>query len=245
MKLSSVLTNLIKNSLKFTKSGYLEFGCQLEDDIIYFYVKDTGKGIPENRIPYIFDRFVQADFSFSKDYEGSGLGLSISKAYVEMMGGKITVESEVGKGSIFSFSIPYNPIKSAIEVPSLEETRENIYLGKKILIAEDDDISYIYTSTILNHQGNQLERAYNGEEAVEMCRNNDFSAILMDIKMPLMDGYQATQLIREFNQDIPIIALTAFAFSDDREKALAQGCTDYLSKPVKKEHLVGVLEKYC
>lgn len=245
MKLSSVLTNLIKNSLKFTKTGYLEFGCQLNDDILYFYVKDTGKGIPENRIPYIFDRFVQADIGFSKEYEGSGLGLSISKAYVEMMGGKISVESEVGKGSIFSFSIPYNPSKKAPSHNSFDYKLGNVASGeRKILIAEDDDISYLYTSTILNAHKHELTRAFNGEEALELCRNNDYSAILMDIKMPVMDGYEATRLIREFNTTVPIIALTAFAFSDDREKAISNGCTDYLSKPVRKEVLINIIDKY-
>jgi len=245
-KLSSVLINLIKNALKFTRKGSITFGAYLHKNEIEFVVRDTGKGIPAGRLNSIFDRFVQADVSISRDYEGTGLGLSIAKAYVEMMGGSITVDSKVGEGTTFTFKVPRTittnkePASPGI-FPDLTASLHD----KTILIAEDDEISYIYINRLLAPYKIKLLRAYNGREAVDLFKtSSSISLVLMDIKMPVMDGYQAVREIRETDTGTPVIALTAFAFSDDREKALAAGCNDYLSKPVKKEQLIDMLRKY-
>lgn len=245
-KLSSVIINLVKNALKFTRKGSIMFGAKLRQNEIEFFVTDTGKGIPQERLSSIFERFVQADVSIARDYEGSGLGLSIAKAYIEMMGGKISVISEVDHGSTFTFTIPL------VHVPNLYINVENTIVDsfsslddKTILVAEDDEISFIYLNRMLNVYKLNLLRAYNGHEAVQMSEQHpEISLILMDIKMPIMDGYQATRKIRETQPLLPIIALTAFAFSDDKEKAIAAGCTDYLSKPVKKENLLEIIRRY-
>ena len=201
---------------------------------LVFYVKDTGIGIPQSRQKAIFDRFVQADISDARAFEGAGLGLSISKAYLEMLGGKIWVESDAGVGSTFYFSIPYQPKLQLSKVAYITET-----IGKheindlKILVAEDDEASAMLISMAMKSFSKQVLRVRNGLAVVESCRNNpDIDLVLMDIKMPGMDGYEATSKIREFNKNVFIIAQTAFGLSDDRDKALAAGCNDYISKPL-------------
>ena len=201
---------------------------------LVFYVKDTGIGIPQSRQKAIFDRFVQADISDARAFEGAGLGLSISKAYLEMLGGKIWVESDAGVGSTFYFSIPYQPKLQLSKVADITET-----IGKheindlKILVAEDDEASAMLISMAMKSFSKQVLRVRNGLAVVESCRNNpDIDLVLMDIKMPGMDGYEATSKIREFNKNVFIIAQTAFGLSDDRDKALAAGCNDYISKPL-------------
>jgi PAS domain S-box-containing protein len=246
-KLESILINLIKNALKFTKTGEIEIGVTINNNnnMLEFTVTDTGIGIPHDRLHIIFERFVQAEVSIARDYEGSGLGLSIAKAFVEMMNGDISVVSTAGKGSVFSFRIPAKQVHY--------DENENITIHKKgkikskikILVAEDDAISYIYLRTMLSKYGIEIIHASNGAEAIELCiANPDISLVLMDMKMPLLDGYQATTKILELRKGLPIVALTAFALSDDREKALACGCIDYVSKPVKKELLIEVIKKH-
>lgn len=245
-KLTSIFLNLIKNALKFTNEGFIEFGNNFENGEFSFYVKDSGMGIPADKLDIIFDRFVQADLAITRPYEGSGLGLSISKAYVEMLGGKIEIDSELGKGTTIRFTINYNPVKQmdqhAIPNNSSSEItkKENV-----ILIAEDDDASFSYLNILLSKTDFVIERARNGKEALDMCRTNpNIILVLMDLKMPKMDGYEATRQIRLFNQQIPIIAQTAFALIGDREKALESGCTEYISKPVKRDDLFGLINKF-
>jgi len=210
-----------------------------------FYVKDTGIGIPKNRQHAIFDRFVQADIEDKDAMEGAGLGLSICKAYVEMLGGKIWVESELGAGSQFYFTIPYNPIQQ--EKPkfydgSLKEKIESKIKGLKILIVEDEDFSNLYLSIILKNISKEILFANNGKQAVEICLNNpELDLILMDIKMPVLDGNIAMQKIREFNKDVKIIVQTAHAFKAEREKAFDSGCDDYITKPINKEELLKII----
>ncbi len=243
-KLENILINLIRNAIKFTETGSVEIGYDIVIDKLRFYVKDTGKGIPQDRQKAIFDRFVQADMGLSRGYEGTGLGLSICKAYVEILGGKIWLESEVNKGSIFYFTINYNPVN--LPVYKKESGSQNSKPGKiKALVAEDDEISFDLIDTILQNEQIATIRAYNGHEAVEMFKSNsDISIIFMDIKMPVMDGLDATKEIRKYNNKIPIIAQTAFALSGDREKALDAGCNDYLSKPIKRQDLVRIIEEF-
>ncbi len=247
-KFIAILTNLIKNSIKYSHEGSIDFGYNKKGDFLEFYVKDNGIGIPKDRQLAIFERFVQADIEDVKVYEGSGLGLSISHSYVEMLGGKIWVESIDGQGSEFYFTIPHNtPDKETkeSEIVSLEEKVENITKKLKILIAEDEDISDKYLSIILDSINPTLLHATNGKDTIELCRNTkDIDLILMDIKMPIIGGYEATKEIRKFNKDVIIIAQTAYSLPGDNKKAIQAGCNDYISKPINKELLLGLIEKY-
>jgi PAS domain S-box-containing protein len=251
-KLDSVLINLIKNAIKFTEKGEIEFGYEVVGDDLKFFVKDTGIGINKESIELIFGRFIQSETSQTKALEGSGIGLSICKAYVELMGGKIHVKSEENKGSHFYFTIPIyseEAHKLAVHDDILETEQSNIILSQsdklKILIAEDDEVSSMYLNTILETIDCEIIECGNGRKAVELCKSiPDIDLILMDIQMPLMNGYEATQLIREFNKDVYIIAQTAYALGGDREKALNAGCNDYIPKPIDKTLLLNLIGTY-
>ncbi|MBC8321677.1 MAG: PAS domain S-box protein [Bacteroidetes bacterium] len=245
-KLDSILTNLIKNAIKYSHKGGIEFGYVLKTDCepseLEFFVKDTGIGIPKNRQDAIFDLFVQSDIEDKDVYEGNGLGLSISKAYVEILGGKIWVESEVGVGSQFYFTIPYITDKKEITESKEEkvEVKPKHQVKKlKILIAEDEEISDTLLTLVLKDVSNEILHAQTGLETIEIIRNNpNIDLILMDIKMPIVSGYEATRQIRKFNKDVKIIAQTAYALSGDHEKALEAGCDDYITKPIDNELLM-------
>jgi len=245
-KLFSILTNLVKNAIKYTNEGSIEFGYVLKDQNLEFYVKDTGIGIASEWHEKIFQRFIQADIANKNAYQGAGLGLSITKAYVEMLEGKIWIESEPGKGSVFYFTIPYQPVK--IENASgkkLPEDEVMVSRKLKLLIAEDDPASEMFLSISLKTIAEEILLAKTGKEAVEISRNNpDIDLILMDIQLPEMDGYEASRQIREFNKKVIIIAETAYGFPSDRDNALAAGCNDYISKPINKENLMELIGKY-
>lgn len=247
-KLYAILTNLIKNSIKYTREGSIEFGYQVKDSFVEFFVKDTGIGIPDDRQEAIFERFVQADLGRARAYEGAGLGLSITKAYVEMLGGEIRVESKEGKGSQFYFTIPYNTVmkEKAESKESPAEMKSELKLKKlKILIAEDDETADLHLSIILKCLEREIFHARTGTDAVEFCRNNpDIDLVLMDIKMSGIDGHEAVRQIREFNKEVVIIAQTAYALEGDREQALEAGCNDYIAKPIKKDVLLAMVESY-
>jgi PAS domain S-box-containing protein len=246
-KLDVIFKSLIRNAITFTNEGFIEIGNSLQDGQIVFYVKDTGAGIPEHRKEAIFKRFVQADLSINRPNEGAGLGLSIAKAYVEMMGGSIWVESTEGKGSTFFFSLPYTAVKEAAPVArKLFSDIESLPQGYKILIAEDDEISFKYLECIFNRKDLVLIHATNGEDAVKAVKEHpDISIILMDIRMPVMNGIEATKRIREFNHEVPIIAQTAYALDGDRENALSSGCNEYISKPINRNKLLGMIHQFC
>lgn len=251
-KVYAILTNLVKNSIKYTEKGSIEFGytmieSALEQPILQFYVKDTGIGISKERNQAIFERFIQADISDAKAKQGAGLGLSITKAYVEMLGGTIWVESNEGMGSTFYFTLPYNPEKKEhSEIQESENSNiifQNIKL--KILIAEDDEVSELLLGETVKLFSKEILKARTGVEAVEACKKDpEIDLVLMDIRMPELGGYGATRKIREFNKKVIIIAQTAFGLSGDREKAIAAGCDDYISKPICKEELLVLLSKY-
>lgn len=246
-KLESILTNLVKNALKFTSQGTIKLGNYLENGSLVFYVKDTGCGIPPNKIETIFERFMQVETGLARSHEGSGLGLTIAKGYVNILGGNIWLQSEVGKGSTFYFSIPYK-LSSVENYPFPEEEKEipDQYVKENtILIAEDDDLSYQYLEVILKQKNIRLFRAKNGLEAIQLLKQNpDISLILMDIKMPEMDGLEATREIRKFNKKIPVIAQTAYALSGDKENSIQAGCTGYLTKPIQTTELFSILDNY-
>ncbi|MGG7036491.1 MAG: PAS domain S-box protein [Flavobacterium sp.] len=253
-KIGNILTNLIKNAIKFTHKGGIEFGYCLKingdsesDKALEFYVKDTGTGIDDSQIDIVFERFRQTNESISRNHEGAGLGLAITKSFVEMLGGEIWVESQLGKGSTFYFTLPYNHNDIKTEIAPVNETvtEINTITNLKVLIAEDDEISAKLLNLSVKNISNTILRARNGEEAVELAQNNpDIDLILMDIQMPKMDGYQAAATIRQFNPDVIIVAQSAFAFSEDVEKALNAGCTSHISKPVKKAELLKLANKY-
>ena len=235
-KIYAIFTNLVKNAIKFTNSGFIELGYEKKGNFLEFFVRDTGVGIKPEQQGIIFERFRQANESLSRHFEGAGLGLAISKAYVEILGGKIRVESEFGKGSTFHFSIPYHPQRLvlthlATQNPDIIEILPVDSL--KILVAEDDIVSNLFLTKLIRSFAKEIFLVKTGVEAVITCRNTpDLDLILMDIQMPEMDGYEATREIRKFNQKVIIIAQTALGLKGEREKALAAGCNDYLSKPI-------------
>jgi len=255
-KLYSILMNLVKNAIKYTEKGSIEFGYDIVEtqciESLQFYVKDTGIGIRADRHTAIFERFIQADITDKMARQGAGLGLSISKAYVEMLGGKIWVESEEGIGSTFYFTLPYNIDPEEKKARGKVGQMQGEYIqinpevsGLNILIAEDDETSEMLIALNVDKFGKEILKARNGYEAVEVCRNNpDTDLILMDIQMPLMNGYEATRLIREFNKDVIIIAQTAYGLSGDREKAIEAGCNDYITKPINKSELHSLIQKH-
>ncbi|WP_321371468.1 PAS domain S-box protein [uncultured Draconibacterium sp.] len=247
-KLDSILTNLIKNAIKYTPEGTISIGCQLKKTDIEFYISDTGIGVPKHRQVAIFNRFEQADIEDKKVFEGSGLGLAIAKSYVEMLGGKIWVKSEEGKGSTFYFTLPVTnkTQEKPTHINTVASGNKNAKTkGLKIIIAEDDQMSRQYLSLLVHDFCREILEVETGNKTVELCRSNpDIDLILMDIQMPGMNGYEATQQIREFNNDVIIIAQTAFALDSDREKSIAAGCNDYISKPIDKTKLENLLHKY-
>jgi CheY-like chemotaxis protein len=243
--LDGILTNLIKNAIKFTDSGEIEVGTYLKDESIIFYVRDTGIGISKTRQEAIFERFVQADLDYKRPHEGSGLGLSIVKAYSHLMKGEVWVESEEGRGSTFYFAVPYIPVILKQEIPSDKSIRADGERIHKILIAEDDETSYKLLEKILSDEKFTIIHVWNGEEAVCVMRDDpEISMILMDLRMPLTDGLDAAKKIRQFNKTVKIIAVTVNAFSIDKEIALNSGCDDYVLKPVNKKLLTDIIEKH-
>ena len=247
-KVYAILTNLVKNAIKFTPAGSIEFGYERKDKFLEFFVKDTGPGILEEQRKFIFERFRQGSESLNRNYEGAGLGLTISKAFIEMLGGKIWVKSSEGKGSEFYFTIPYtvktNEKKRSRNTVSDEEAEYPVK-KLKILIAEDDKISSVLLGKVVRNFSKEVLIVKNGIEAVEACCDHpDIDLILMDIKMPLLDGYEATRLIRKFNTDVVIIAQSAFALTGDQDKAITAGCNDYISKPIIKARLTELINKH-
>jgi CheY-like chemotaxis protein len=247
-KILAILINLVNNAIKFTHKGFILFGYRKTGSFLEFFVKDTGVGIRQEQQEVVFERFRQGDKLITKTYEGTGLGLSISKAYVEMLGGKIWLESEFGKGSTFYFTIPYNDeMDIKPEVPNVSANKGADYKVKdlKVLIAEDDESSVSFLSLALKMYCREILIADTGVAAVEACRANpDIDLVLMDVRMPNQDGYEATRQIRKFNKEVIIVAQTAYAMTGDREMSINAGCNDYLSKPVNKDKLLALIQKY-
>ena len=243
VKLNSIITNLIKNAIKFTKKGGISFGYQVIDNTIQFIVKDTGIGIPKNRQQAIFERFVQADIADSRVYEGSGLGLAISKSYTEMLGGTIRLESAENKGTTFYINFPYNvPPKPTVPIEEMLVKPQDLPGNLTVLIAEDDPVSIELLKIILHDKSKKILIAENGKNAIEMLKQNpDIDLIMMDIKMPVMDGFEATEKIRDFNKDVKIIAQTAFAQEQDAMKAFQSGCNNYITKPINASDLFAII----
>lgn len=249
VRLRQILTNLIENGFKYTHEGYIEFGFRISKaNALIFYVKDTGIGIPENKKEKIFDRFTRVQNWEEKSHAGFGLGLSISRDLVFLLGGKIWFQSEVDKGTTFFFTIPYNTIeeggtRSHDEEGGLNNKNYN-WQSKCILVAEDDDLNYKILETVLRRNKAEIVRAKNGKKAVEIFKEKQFDLVLMDIQMPEMNGYEATREIKKLNYRLPVIAQTAFAMREERDKCIEAGCDDYIVKPINMSELQGKVSKY-
>ena len=245
-RIMQVVTNLITNAIKFTFKGEIRFGFEVRKEYIDFYVKDTGMGISEEKIKMIFERFVK----LNTFVQGTGLGLAICRVIVEKLGGEITAESKLNEGSTFRFTIPYKAGKKipesgkAMKCPESGSTGPRKVLQRRtVLVAEDVDSNFLLLKTLLGKRCNLLW-AKNGEDAVNQFKEHQPDLILMDIKMPHMDGLEATRLIRSYSKEVPIVALTAFAFESDKDRAIEAGCDDFLTKPVSQNALEKVLDKY-
>ncbi|WP_297088435.1 ABC transporter substrate binding protein [uncultured Draconibacterium sp.] len=246
-KLDSVFNNLLKNAIKYTDKGQINLQATVNNENYTFVVKDTGIGIPENRLEAIFERFVQADIADENAKEGAGLGLAITQSYVSMLGGKIKVKSKPGFGSEFTVEIPFKrpSHKKENPLPKSAENGQPIKNGKfNILIVDDDGVSVELLKVVLKPYAIRIMVGTNGPEAIEMAKNNnDIDLILMDIKMPDINGFEATRQIRAFNNSVKIIAQTAFARPEDSRKALAAGCNAFMAKPIVKEELLAQISK--
>ena len=249
-RFKQIFTNLLDNAFKFTDKGEIHFGYKriIKDnkDFLQFYVKDTGIGLSEKQHELIFQRFTKAEINKQKLYRGTGLGLSICKNLVNLLSGDIWLESELNKGSIFYFSIPYIKISQHNKTTIKQQNDDLNYnwSDKIILIAEDEDSNYRYLEALLSKTNVRLVHALNGIEAIELFQKNNIDLILMDIKMPEMDGLEATKKIREIDQEIIIIAQTACVMENDERMSLKAGCNDYISKPIRKQKLLEIINKY-
>lgn len=247
LRLQQVLTNLLANAIKFTREGYISFGYRKhEGNMLCFFVQDSGIGIPRDNHQLIFERFRQLDYSYSREFSGTGLGLAISKGLVELLGGKIWVESEPEQGSTFYFTIPYNPLSTAQQqaAKTAKTTGEFNFEGKTILIVEDDEINYRFLNIVLERTKASILHACDGEAAVNLALSNDVDLILMDIQIPLMDGYTATRLVKEQKPGLPVIAQTAHALDDEKKLCIDAGADDYVAKPINRKQLLLKISKY-
>ena len=256
-RLGQCLTNIVANAVKFTESGHVHVIVSLQETnanpFIRFDVEDTGIGIPEDKLGTIFQAFTQADGSTTRQFGGTGLGLTITRQLAELMGGKVSVSSRPGQGSVFTLIVPAGLDVNA--QPQLGEERMKEYTGLskpiptgtysgRVLIAEDALVNQKLIMAMLRKAGLEPILAENGRQAVEIATNESFDLILMDMQMPVMNGYEATEILRHKAITTPVVALTANAIKGDREKCLAAGCDDYLSKPINLDKLHEVLAKY-
>jgi PAS domain S-box-containing protein len=249
-RLKQILSNLIGNAIKFTQKGKVEFGFMKHNkDSLRFYVKDTGVGMTNEQKEKLFSRFTQADETITRQYGGSGLGLSISKGLVKLLNGDIWVDSELGIGSVFNFTIPIKYSKKDIVTIGISENQVKIeeidWCKYTVLVVEDHLVNFKILEKLLSRVGVKVMHVTDGKDAVDITlRVPEIDLILMDIQLPVMDGYEATRQIKKFRNDLPIIAQTAYAMSHDREKCIAAGCDDYLAKPMVIKEFYSTLSRY-
>jgi hypothetical protein len=251
-KLKQVIRNLVNNAIKFTDFGLIEFGAEITNEgrgtSVQFYVRDTGIGIPNDKLDVIFESFRQLDVTNKKLYGGTGLGLAITKKIVELLGGEIWVKSSQGQGSTFYFKLPYNPMlvksDSIIEKPETAILKKYRWDNKHILIVEDDEQSFLFYQSVLKKTQVNLTRASDGAEAIDHCKKQKFNLILMDIRMPKMDGYVTSEKILSIDPTAKIIAQTAYAMAGEKQRSLDAGCIDYIAKPISITGFLKVIEKY-
>jgi PAS domain S-box-containing protein len=246
LRFKQIMNNLIGNAIKFTEKGIVEFGYEIQKEVVQFFISDTGIGLPNEKLNVIFERFRQAEESTTKEYGGTGLGLTISSKLIELLGGKIWVESVLHSGSTFYFTHPLHLAKGYDSMKPFHELSEkHDWTGKNILVAEDENSNFeLVRATLLRTKANII-RAKNGKEAVDYClRNEGVDLVLMDIRMPEMNGYEATEVIKAKQPELPVVSLTAYAMADDREKSIMAGCNDYISKPIKPNELIEKISVY-
>ncbi|MEI6683197.1 MAG: PAS domain S-box protein [Bacteroidota bacterium] len=250
-RLRQILTNLIGNGLKFTDEGSVEFGYLLKtiksSPFIEFFVHDTGIGIPPEMHTIIFERFRQVDDTATRRYGGAGLGLTISRNLTQLLGGQIRLESDRGKGTTFFILLPILEKDMVIpepEIPKIAIPFVPRWADKVILVVEDEDSNFLLMDRMLKNTGAKLTWVKNGQDAVDICRTRQFDLVLMDVRMPFMDGYETTSILKKEHEHLPIIAQTAYALKGEREKSQAAGCDNYISKPINSFELLGLLEKY-
>ncbi len=249
-RLHQVFINLVNHSLKYTLDGYIELGYKNpSENKIEFFVKDTSQGIEKEDLKNIFDRFGQFSIDESSRYnEESSLGLNIAKSIVKLLGGKINFETNSDSGFIFEFTLPYEipPVQINHTIEDDEVIAEHYkWKNRVILIVEDEEVNGLFLEAVFQETGAQTLYAKNGKQAIELCKSiNKIDLILMDIKMPVMNGLKATQEIKKFNKNIPIIAQTALSSEEDRENCLLAGCNDTITKPIEVEELLQLVNKY-
>ena len=250
-RLTQVFSNLISNALKHTSKGSITYGYRLINDgqEVEFFVTDTGSGIAPEDINHIFQTYVSRD---AEQQNGYGLGLALCKIIVEKMNGHITVSSKLGEGSTFRFTLPFEGTIGGLQKNSRittnsrtirVSTKTNVQNAPLILVAEDEDSNYELVRIVLAKRY-RLLRAHNGIEAVTLCEDEHPDMILMDIRMPDMNGLDATRIIKEVNHEIPIVALSAYAFDENIREAKAAGCDEFLAKPFRVEDLLDTVGKY-
>jgi CheY-like chemotaxis protein len=247
------LTNLLDNALKFTEKGVIEFGYKKidEESKLQFFVNDTGSGIPKEKYKILFERYRQVEDTTALRSSGSGLGLTICKSIIELLDGKIWLDPDWPEGASFNFSLPAFVEKPTDSGEPFDKPHEvfqlsnYIWKDKVIVVAEDDDVNYMFLETLLHETQAQVIRAINGLQVIELVKSiNKIDMILMDIKMPEMNGYEASKKVKELNPKIPIIAQTAYSMKDDKTKTIEAGCDDYVAKPIVIETLLNKMNKY-
>jgi len=248
VRLKQVLINLLKNSLKFTETGYVKIGTFLSEKNLVFYVEDTGIGIPPEKREYVFERFRQGEETLSRRYGGIGLGLTIAKGIIEKLGGKIWIDPDFETGTRICFTLKYIPATTEALNDQIflikEENLSEKPKEKKILVVEDHDLSYEYLYEILSPYCHNILRATDGHQAIELTKIEHFDLILMDINLPHMDGNTATRLIRINDPKIPIIAQTAYVMEYEKEVIYESGANDIIAKPINPEELFSKILKY-
>jgi PAS domain S-box-containing protein len=243
-KVRQILTNFVSNAIKYTNQGTIEIGFDLCNGQVEFYVKDTGIGIPENEQKRIFETFYRSEQAITSAIGGTGLGLSISKELVGLLGGTIGLSSEPNKGSRFYFTIPQRNFKKETDSVIIQVEKSKEIKGFVILIVDDEAVNIHYMNALLKNKVKRVDHAYNGKEAVEMALKHHYNLVLMDIKMPVMGGIEATKILKAKYPGLRIIAQTAFTLPEDAANVLEAGCDDILSKPVRKEDLLAMVQKY-
>lgn len=244
-KIRQIVWNLVSNAVKFTNTGVVTFGYKTSESSIGFFVDDTGIGIEPEHQQKVFQRFVQADTTIQLKYGGTGLGLTIAKAYVEMLGGTIHISSKPEQGTSITFSLALDQSTKGNPINPTSLNEQNTISSKTILIAEDEEYNYLYLEELLSERNPKLIRAKNGKEAVDICSGNStIDLVLMDIKMPIMNGYEATKQIKKLRPSLPVIAHTAYATHQDENKARAHGVDGYLAKPLDEKKLFDLLKTH-
>lgn len=240
--LLKILRHLMDNAVKFTSHGSITLGYKINDKDFTFFVKDTGKGISEEGKQTIFSNFMQEDNSYTRGYEGCGLGLSIATGIIELLGGTIWLDSEKEKGSTFYFKLPIQQITYNTEIIQRKDKTEGV---KTILVAEDDEINFIYINILLKSNQTKVIRAIDGQEAISICKTHpEICAVLIDLRMPVIDGFEAARQIKAIRSDLPIFAVTAYSGGEEKLHAKESGCDEFITKPIEKELLIEKLARY-